>query len=82
MLKETLVGLLGFMLVLLPSLGIPDEWKHALTIGIGAALLVMGYLLLRDRFRSQADLGNGERGTDTFVETTGSLFDKKTTKQK
>lgn len=80
--KETLVLLLGFILILLPSLGIPDDWKRTMTIGAGVVLLLTGYLLLRDRFRSHADLGNGERGTDAFVETTGSLFDKKTTKKK
>jgi len=80
--KETLVLLLGFILILIPQLGIPDDWKRVLTIGAGIMLLVLGYLLLRDRFYAGTDLGNGERGTDTFIETTGSLFDKKPTSRK
>lgn len=80
--KETLILLLGFILILLPSLGIPNEWKQTLTIAAGVALLVIGYLLLRDRFRAQVDLGNGERGNDTFIETTESLFAEKKPKKK
>lgn len=72
--KETLVALLGFILILLPYLGIPDDWKRVVTTTVGVALLLLGYLLLRDRFFSQTDLGNGERGADTFIETTGTLF--------
>lgn len=74
MTKETLVALLGFILILLPYLGIPDDWKRIGTVLIGVTLLVLGYLLLRDRFFSRADMGNGERGTDAFVETTVPLF--------
>lgn len=72
--KETLIILIGFALVLLPSLGIPDEWKKVVTVIVGVLLLLLGYLLIRDKFRAQTDMGNGERGADTFIETTGSLF--------
>lgn len=73
--KETLILLIGFILVLLPSLGVPDEWKRVVTVVAGSALLLLGYMLIRAKFRSQTDMGNGERGADTFVETTGSLFE-------
>jgi hypothetical protein len=66
--------LLGFILILLPYLGVPDSWKQYATVLIGVGLLLLGYLLLRDRFFLQADLGNGERGGDTFIETTVPLF--------
>jgi len=72
--KETLVLLSGFLLVLLPNLGIPDDFKRIGTMVLGAALLLAGYLLVRDRLRTHTDLGNGERETDTFIETTTPLF--------
>jgi len=75
--KETLVFVLGFVLMVLPSLGIPDDLKRVVISGCGLLLLLLGYLLLRDRFRSQEYLGNGERGTDVFIETTESLFKDK-----
>lgn len=75
--KETVVLFSGFVLVLVPSLGIPDEWKKVAVVTIGVLLVLLGYLLLRDRFRSGIDLGNGERKTDSFIETTGSLFEDK-----
>lgn len=75
--KETLVLLIGFILILTPSLGIPEDWKRSATVLAGWLLLLLGYLLLRDRMRGQRDMGDGERGTDTFVETTRSLFEDK-----
>lgn len=75
--KETLVFLFGITLVLLPFLGIPELWKHYAVAGIGVVLIVIGYALRRARFLLYIDRGNGERGTDSFVETTQRLFDER-----
>jgi len=75
--KETLVFILGFILMVVPSFGIPDDVKRLMISGCGLFLLLLGYLLLRDKFRASEHLGNGERGTDVFVETTESLFKDK-----
>lgn len=72
-----MVGVLGLLLVVLPHLGIPLAWKAYLTIGSGSLLLFIAYLLFRDQILSQASMNEGERSTDTFVETTSSLFDRK-----
>ena len=75
--KETLVFLFGIALVLLPFLGIPELWKHYTVAGIGVVLIIIGYALRRARFLLHIDRGNGERGTDSFVETTQRLFDER-----
>ena len=75
--KETLVLIVGFLLILLPSLGVPEEWKRTATISLGVFLMLLGYLLIKVRLQSDSDMGNGERGGDTFVETTKSLFSDK-----
>ena len=72
--KATLVGLLGLSLTVLPFLGIPETWKMYITVGSGVLLLLLGYLLVRDRIHAASDMGNGERGSESYVETTESLF--------
>jgi hypothetical protein len=75
MTKETLVFLSGMLLVLIPFLGIPDNWKQYAITSIGIILIIIGYVLRRYRYLLSIEKGNGERGTDSFVETTKKLFD-------
>ena len=75
MTKETLVFFLGILLTIIPFLGVPDLWKQYAIAGAGVVLIIVGYALRRARFLSHIDRGNGERGTDSFVETTKRLFD-------
>lgn len=74
MYKETIVFLIGITLTLLPFLGVPESWKQYSVAGIGIILILVGYLLRRSLYYSNIDHGNGERGTDSFVETTKELF--------
>lgn len=80
MTKEVLVTLAGLLLIVVPSLGIPDTLKERIVVGVGVMFMLVGYLLIRDRLYRSHDLGNGERESETFVETTGSLFESKDTK--
>ena len=72
--KATLIGLIGLTLTVLPFIGIPDTWKIYITSGSGVLLLVLGYLFVRDYVHAESYLGNGERGNDSYVETTEPLF--------
>lgn len=74
MTKETLVFLFGIVLILVPFLGIPSEWRQYIIAFLGASLILIGYSLRRQHFLNKIDKGNGERGTDSFVETTEKLF--------
>lgn len=73
--KETLVFLFGILLTIIPFLGIPILWRQYAIFGIGVFLIFIGYALRRRVYLSRLDLGNGERGADSFVETTEKLFD-------
>lgn len=64
----------GTLLTIIPFLGIPQWWMRGLVVFFGVLLLLIGYSLRRARFLSTIDRGNGERGTDSFVETTAPLF--------
>ena len=75
--KETLVFILGVFLTVLPFLGLPELWKQYAIATIGAILIIVGYVLRRALYLERIDKGNGERGTDSFVETTQQLFDER-----
>ena len=72
--KGTLAFLLGILLILLPYLGIPSVWKNYTYLALGLILVLLGYALRRAQYFHEIDQGNGERGGDTFVETTQNLF--------
>lgn len=74
MTKETLVFFTGILLTIVPFLGIPEDWRKYTIAGLGALLILVGYALRRAVYLAKIDRGNGERGTDSFVETTEPLF--------
>ena len=74
MTKGTFVFLLGMLLCVVPYLGLPSTWKQYIYVGLGVVLILVGYSLRRARYLADIDRGNGERGGETFVETTESLF--------
>lgn len=76
--KATLVFIVGILLTIVPFLGIPEFWKNTAVTVLGALLLIVGYALRRAQFFAEIDRGNGERGTNSFVETTQPLFEDRT----
>ena len=76
--KETLVFISGILLTVIPFLGVPESWRQYTILGLGILLILIGYFLRRKLYLSQLDKGNGERGSDTFIETTEALFDERT----
>jgi uncharacterized membrane protein len=77
MTKETLVFVLGIVLTLVPFLGIPEIYKQYLIVGAGVIFILIGYTLRRSLYFTKIDQGNGERGDDSFMETTKPLFGNK-----
>jgi hypothetical protein len=72
--KGSLVFLIGILLVFVPYLGIPADWKQYATVGSGAMLIFLGYFIRRQQFLRDIENESGERVTETFVETTPELF--------
>jgi hypothetical protein len=50
-------------------MGVPPEWKEYLMLAVGALLVVIGFSLRRSAYHHKIDRGNGEIGTDSFVES-------------
>lgn len=78
--KETFVFISGILLVIVPHLGVPETWIKYIISSIGFVLMLIGYVLRRQLYMIRLDKGNGERGNDTYVETTEKLFDDGTLK--
>jgi heme/copper-type cytochrome/quinol oxidase subunit 4 len=75
MLKETLVFVCGILLTIVPFLGIPQSWRQYAVLAMGVLLIMVGYALRRAVYLSQLDRGDGERGNESFMETTEKLFE-------
>lgn len=69
--RESMVIMLGLLVIFVPVFGIPNAWKQPALITIGLLLMVVGYTLRRSMYLRTIDRGNGERGTDSFVEAVG-----------
>ena len=67
--RESIVLFLGLVVLSVPTLGIPADWKQYILMASGGILIVLGYLLRRSAYYRRIDKGNGELGTDSFVES-------------
>jgi hypothetical protein len=76
--RETIVFVSGVLLTIVPFLSVPLLWRQYVVFGVGSLLIVIGLSLRRSLYYKRIDKGNGERGTDSFVETTEKLFDEDT----
>jgi hypothetical protein len=64
-----LVFLLGVLVFVMPMIGVPPIWKEYAVIVIGILLILVGFSLRRSAYYRKTDRGNGERSTDSFVES-------------
>lgn len=66
--RESIVFTLGILFLVIPNLGIPENWKFYFYMLAGVVLVVVGYSLRRSSFFRSIEKENGEQGTDSFVE--------------
>lgn len=66
------------MVFIAPLIGVPPHLKDYTYIVIGVLLALIGLSLRRSAYFRRIDRGNGEYGTDSFVESSGqtSLLDQ------
>ncbi len=72
--KGTLVFLCGIVLVIVPYLGIPTDWKLLTSTFLGVVLILAGYGIRREQYLQTIEQEDGLRTEETFVETTYNLF--------
>jgi hypothetical protein len=66
--RESLVLILGVVVVSVSYIGVPTEWKEWIILGSGLVLIALGYSLRRSAFFRSIEVAPGERRTDAFVE--------------
>ncbi len=66
--KESLVFTLGLLLLIVPHLGVPEDWKTYFLFAAGALLVLSGYSLRRAAYLRSIEKEHGVRSTDSFVE--------------
>lgn len=73
MTQETLIFILGVALLIAPFLGIPADLKVYIYVSIAVLLMIIGYRLRYARFLRSIETTDGERQTDSFVESDPAL---------
>lgn len=81
MTKESLVLFLGIIVFFIPRSGFPSEWQRYILYGAGILLIVVGYLLRRGAYLRRIERANGDRATDSFVESSVEKSDTETTEE-
>lgn len=71
--KEMIVFVLGIALLIIPHIGVPENWKLICYTVMGVALTTVGYSLRRAAYLRSIEQGNGERSTDSYVESTRAI---------
>lgn len=72
--KETLVFIFGILLTIVPFIGVPEAWRQYAVVALGCVLIMVGYALRRSLYLRRLETEDGERSSDSFVETTEQLF--------
>ncbi len=73
MTKESTVFIFGILVLIVPYMGIPNDWDIYIFTIIGIILIIIGYLLRHREYIRSIEKENGERDTDSFVEKSGHL---------
>jgi hypothetical protein len=60
--------------MIIPFLGVPQAWRTYAVVALGVCLTLIGYALRRRVYLKEIEQASGERSTNSFVETTETLF--------
>ena len=66
--RESIVFVLGVLILIIPYLGIPEQWKVYFFVITGIILMLIGYSLRRSAYLRSIEHKTGERRADSFVE--------------
>jgi hypothetical protein len=66
--QESIILLTGFLILLLPSLGIPNAYDRWIFVALGLLIAIVGYRLRRAAYLRSIETPHGERRADAYVE--------------
>lgn len=67
--QESLIAVTGLLILLVPSLGIPNAYDRWILGALGLFIAVLGYRLRRAAYLRSIETSHGERRADAFVES-------------
>jgi len=68
--RESVVFGIGIVLLIVPQLGIPSDWKRWCIFVSAVMLIWIGYSLRRSAYLRSIENATGERHSESFVEST------------
>ncbi len=72
--KESLVLVLGLVVLAVPGSGLPDEWIIYILRAAGVLLIVLGFLLRRASYYRRMERGSEERAADSFIDSSHEVL--------
>lgn len=70
--RESLIFILGIVVLVTPFLGVPSDWKQYILAASGGIIAIAAYQLRRRAYLRSIERQGGERHADMFVENAGS----------
>lgn len=67
--KESLVLILGLIVLAVPGSGLPEEWIIYILRAVGVLLIILGFLLRRASYYRRMEKGSEERAADSFIDS-------------
>ncbi len=67
--KESLVLILGIIVLIVPSSGLPDDWVIYILRAAGVLIILLGFLLRRCAYYRRIDNGGKQHPAAPFVES-------------
>lgn len=67
--QESLILVSGLLILLVPSLGIPNTYDRLILSVLGAMIAIVGYRLRRAAYLRSLETEHGERRGSAFVES-------------
>lgn len=67
--QESLILVSGLLILLVPSLGIPNAYDRWIFSILGTLIAVIGYRLRRTAYLRSLETPHGDRRADAFVES-------------
>lgn len=67
--RESLVFIFGFLVFVVPFLGLPRDYKDIFLYIVGVFLMLIGFILRRAAYLRSIERESGERHADAFAES-------------
>lgn len=72
--KESLVLILGLIVLAVPGSGLPEDWITYILRAAGVLLIILGFLLRRASYYRRMEKGSEERAADSFIDSSHEVL--------